>query len=644
LGDLKSFQARYFALRQSMIDDGLSLGLPFYPEDLQTLAERLTKEGTSFVLVTLPLLGKALDSGLVSGTFTGIPNFRQKRNTCLPHFMYSLFRRIFGDDGILLLTPCVDSIRFLRLFLLFDSKLKYEPTVKQEDQAVLGFSARMEANRKIRIPKDDPVLREAKSLLGRVLSTLDLSVIAPGHGPGVVAERKDRIERWEFSSWPLKAEKVYPYLTYGAHSIRAVLERGVGVPLTRVSYTRCCLVPKDFKGPRLISAENTVNQYLQQGQMKALMSFIDRHPLLSKSIKLRDQTFNQKRAQEAVAQNLVTLDLSDASDTVSATLVWYLLSDVPKLRKQLMATRSDYMVWKDQKIRITAFAPMGSATCFPIETLVFWAISMASIRQACLNPVTLLSDRSYNEYAQSLAVFGDDIIIPDYALDICLDTLLKVGCKPNKSKTCVATPFRESCGSDWYNGEDVTIIRNRLYAYERNTFKDQPVLCDLQRKFFVKGFYKTAALLAEWANYINPIPTLAIRHVLNVSVLKRMGWTALLERELIGVRLVSWILRELTFFEKQSLATDRFPFLLGFYSCTAGSKLRWNRSYQRWECRVMRPFQGFRDWVSGGYPRLHARLSGDQAERIAIRTLHKVKMAWSHIPIPPDFHQADKSI
>jgi len=69
LGDLKSFQARYLALRRSIIDDGIRVGVPFHEKDLQTLAERLSSEGTSFVKVTLPLLGRALDQGLVSVDF-----------------------------------------------------------------------------------------------------------------------------------------------------------------------------------------------------------------------------------------------------------------------------------------------------------------------------------------------------------------------------------------------------------------------------------------------------------------------------------------------------------------------------------------------------------------------------------------------
>jgi hypothetical protein len=642
MGDLKSFQERYIALRLSMIDDGIDLGLPIHVKDLSNLTERLEKEGTSFVKVTLPLLGKALDRGLVEGRFIPIPHFSRKRNTQLPSFMYSLFKGIFDDEGALLAHPDVTSIRYLRLFLLFDSKLYSEPTDKQAEDTVQGFRDRMANNRKVVIPRSNPVLLEAKRLLGSVLRPLDLSNIIPGHGPGAVAEKKERDERWDFRSWPKKAENVYPYYIYGTHSLRATLENKVGIALSPIGVTRCCLVPKDFKGPRLISAENTVNQYLQQGQMKALMSYIEDHPLLSKSIRLRDQSFNQKLASEAYGRCLDTLDLSNASDTVSATLVWYLLSEVPKLRRQLFSTRSDYMDYKGSRIRISAFAPMGSATCFPVETLVFWALTMATVRQTHLHPITHLGTRSYSEISSSVGVFGDDIILPSVSTDLLIYTLRSVGCEPNMSKTCRNTPFRESCGSEWYGNIDVTIIRNRKFQYWRCSIVDQPVLCDLQRKFFSKGYYKTAAFLSALANSISPMPTVAMSSVISNTSLRSMGWEGLNYARCNNPRLMSEVIPSLTFFERESLASDKFPFLLGFWpSIPRGCCIRWSKTYHRWECRVARPYQGMRDWSLGGYSRLLARLTGDSADRIAIRTDRKVKMAWSFIPFFLDFHQEE---
>lgn len=640
---------RFLALRQQMIADGILQGLPFHSDDLQVLHERATHEGTSFILVTLPLLGRALDHCLVTGHFTCPANFAMRRNTHLPRLFYSIFKRVIDDSGDLLVEPCTLSMYFLRQILLFDSKLISEPTSKQKDTAVEGFALRQAALRCVRLPIGDPILQRARWLLGRVLRGLDLSVIYPGHGPGVVAERLSREERWDFKSWPLKAEKYYPYLIYGTPSARACLERGTGVPLLKRMVTRCCLVPKDFRGPRLISAEPTVNQYLQQGQMKAIMHYVEYHPVLSRSIRLQDQTYNQRKAMKSYEDNTTTLDLSDASDTVSAALVWYLFAEVPLLRRQLMSTRSDFLSYNGREIRISAFAPMGSATCFPIETLVFWALSIASLGH--VRRLSGLPDE-LEALSLELAVFGDDIIIPSEAYPSLQSILTRVGCKVNVSKTCNLTPFRESCGTEWYNGTDVTIIRNKRYHYDdQRKFSNHPVLLGLQRKFFLRGLYSTANLCTDWAREIYPVCTIPIsRFPLGFGVRSPYAakWSVYggsVLHNLRGSRRCKAITEELSghapgltpegcsaYFFRFDFAVDKFPCAIGWtFDHCVKLPFRWNKDYQRMEIRVPMSFQSHKSWSSEGYGRLFARLSSDVTERFTNR-VDKTRLVWAYIP------------
>jgi hypothetical protein len=371
------------------------------------------------------------------------------------------------------------------------------------------------------------------------------------------------------------------------------------------------------------------------------MNYIRKHSLLGKSIKLEDQSFNQRLAQEALQRDLITLDLSNASDTVSTALVWYLFSGVPAIRRRLMATRSDFLCYKDRQIRISSFAPMGSAVCFPIETLVFWSISLASIMQA----------RSHDRFRSSpyelsadLAVFGDDIIIPAYAWPTLCSTLISVGCTPNMSKTCIDTPFRESCGSEWYAGIDVTIPRNRLYQYSSDRkFIDYPVLLGLQRKLFLKGCYSAADLLKQWAGEIWPVATLSVeslrfikppyislRDILTAKCSHKLDMQrSCRSRDLDYETEVS----KLGYFERQELAIDSFPCAIGLYEdISSNLPYRYNRDYQRYEIRVPIEINPSRPWRREGYPRLMARLLSDRIERIAIRR-RKTKMAWAYVPM-----------
>jgi hypothetical protein len=690
LGDLNSFLERIIALRQSIVDDGIAQGVPFHEKDIQTLVERLRSEGSSFVGVTLPLLGKALDNGLVTGQFICPANFSRKRDTCLPVFTGAVFGRIFGGDGNLLVSPEPCSIYFLRQFLLFDAKLITEPTVVQKKAAIDSFRERQRILGKTKVPLDHPILERAKLLLSRTLRELDLSVISPGHGPGGVAEGHDRIVRWDFRSWPLRAERWYPFHVYGSQSFVALCASGPPC-MVSTSYTKCSLVPKDFKGPRLISSESAATQYLQQGQMKSIMRYIQHHRLLSRSIKLTDQTVSQRMCKTSFGAGMGTLDLSNASDTVSAALVWYLLSGVPRLRSQLFCTRSQFLVYgKEIPVRITAFSPMGSAVCFPVETLVFWAITMASVRhvQASWKHTLTREGRRMlpreSETASEIAVFGDDIIAPTYAFSTIIGTLESVGCQVNRSKTCYMTPFRESCGSEWYNSIDITITRNRRYYYDvTRKFVNYPVLLDLQRKFFLQGLESTAALLSQWAREISPIVTIELGEFVpgiydaigrsdgnrpdyptaRRDWLRRLGVGSACFGSFGYAGRLTAFPSGLDCLVRGTTAFDRLCCAFGWYtSLDRGVPTRYNKNYQRTECRLPRLFQRTKQWdtysfpsenaslginpgkraplrkdssfrnrVSSEYARLLARVVGDSVERIAIRDLAS-KMAWSDLP------------
>jgi len=588
-----------------MLQDGIRLGLSYQEKDFEKLLSRGALEGASFFKVTLPLLGKALDQALVSGQFNCPTNFSLHRPSRLPNFCYRVFNTIFEDSGALRDEPNLLAIQHLRQFLLFDSKLFSEPTEKQKAEAESGFRERMETLRKVKIPYDHQILQDAKTLLGFVLRNLSLNTITPGHGPGAVAEMKDHDERWDFTSWPRKAERYYPYMLYGASSISSVVYQGRGIPLSGLSTTRVVLVPKDFKGPRLISVEPAAMQYLQQGQMKEMMRYFRRSSLLSRSIRLEDQTFNREKAQESFRLGSATVDLSNASDTVSAPLVWFLLSELPDLRRRLFSTRSDYArLPSGDTVRLSAFAPMGSATCFPVETLVFWSLAMATLRLHRLHKDSGFTTRylPWRELASSIAVFGDDIVIPSDALETFLSILRLVGCSPNMSKTCWKTPFRESCGGEWFSGTTVTIIRNKRYQYEdKKKITQLPILLDLQRKFFSKDYRKTSDLLASWAREIMPIYT----RTFNVP-------------------------------PDGSLADicddNRFCCAYGDHgSFDSGLRTRFNRDYQRLEVRIPSSVQPMKEWDAPDYPRLLASLLGNRVDRVAARDSN-VRMAWHFMP------------
>lgn len=629
MGVLNS-QFRALELHLAIMADGDSRGVPFCNKDRQTFLERGKSEGSSFVYVTLPKLGRAVDEGLVRGTFDSPVGFALRKETRLPKFLNAVFKTVFSDQGVLLEDPNILSIFYLRQLLLLNSKLVKEPTKEDERKAAGAFLARQQSLRRVVLPKDNPVLWLAQAILGKVLARLDLSDITPGHGPGVVHEGLEQDEKWDFTYWPSQANKVYPFHEYGVQSLEHLKTRSDRVLFLDRFDTKICLVPKDFRGPRLISAEMSAMQYLQQGQMKRMMAYIDNHSVMRLSIRMRDQTLNQMAAKFAYDEQKATLDLSDASDLLSAPAVWYLLSKVPHVRRYLFRTRAHSAIFDGERIRITAFAPMGSATCFPVETLMFWAISMASIhlhRYGRRIPTT----RTMSELGTEVKVFGDDIVIPIDCLQTCVSALQSIGCKPNMSKTCWETPFRESCGTEWFAGSSISITRNKRYTYDsQDKLGHFPFLSDLQRRLYVGGLKRSAELVSSWAMRIAPTALLPYPE----EWLDYCKHGSLQYLSYLAVRGASELPDDLYKVVRKAHASVAVAGSCLFADqgvYPPGLRIRWNQPLQRCEFRVPRSFQKARNWRLEGYPRLMARLLSDLSDRVASRNL-SVRKAWQPLP------------
>jgi hypothetical protein len=202
------------------------------------------------------------------------------------------------------------------------------------------------------------------------------------------------------------------------------------------------LQPKDAEVDRVTFSEPWLNAIAQQG-LSAIMV-----PYLRKwGITLHDQSKNQKMACRAsgvkdFTLSHATIDLTDASNCVLTVLVkdlfprdWFELLD---------AARTHLLHVDGQDIDSPMFVSMGNATTFPIECLVFGALTRACIR------VTngFVASRDY-------AIYGDDIVVPVTASLLLTEVLSFCGFLVNRSKSYYHGWFRESCGADWLGGLDV---------------------------------------------------------------------------------------------------------------------------------------------------------------------------------------------
>lgn len=197
-------------------------------------------------------------------------------------------------------------------------------------------------------------------------------------------------------------------------------------------------VDKTALTDRIIAIEPDLNMYLQRG-----IGAVLRKRLKHRGIDLNRQDLNATLARiGSQTGSLVTIDLASASDSVAIELCRLLLPT--DWFDALMLTRCEYTVLPDGKLhRLEKISSMGNGFTFELESLIFWALAVASVK--------LLHCED-----QRIGIYGDDIVVHNSVAEYLIGLLSYTGFETNVQKTFISGPFRESCGSHWFLGADVT--------------------------------------------------------------------------------------------------------------------------------------------------------------------------------------------
>lgn len=216
---------------------------------------------------------------------------------------------------------------------------------------------------------------------------------------------------------------------------------------------RLVFVPKSLTAYRSISMEPCSLMWVQQGVKDSLVSYICHHRYLSTRFVPEDQEPNRELAWlGSIDGSFATIDLSSASDSVTWSMARTWFRDT-FLFRWLVCTRSSSVLLPDgSEMALKKFAPMGSALCFPIECLIFCAITECAIRECGADP-----------RSSHYRVYGDDIVVETEYVNSVMNRLEENGFKVNLKKSFWTSPrgftFRESCGGEYLNGCDVTPCR-----------------------------------------------------------------------------------------------------------------------------------------------------------------------------------------
>lgn len=293
------------------------------------------------------------------------------------------------------------------------------------------------------------IIQDVRKMIRRLVGPLPSDLRSSGFGPGAtlnnpsrLATIPDKIE--SVPSGTARALYLYNHLFRDSAwcRFRPANQRGKQVVCRG---NRFFTVPKTATSLRGAALSPNVNGFLQKGIGRYLRSRLAGSGLhiggqpTRNGFSINDWSSADRHRRLAKQSSLLgdmsTIDLSDASNTISFRLIellwpsqWFSL---------LCDCREPFLQGPDGKWRkLEMFSAMGNGFTFELETITFWAICSVICKR-------------------SVHVFGDDIIVPTENAHDCLAALRFFGFVPNQRKTFVSGPFRESCGGDYFLGVNV---------------------------------------------------------------------------------------------------------------------------------------------------------------------------------------------
>lgn len=488
-----------------------------FERDLERLLRHVEQRGIHVYMVDLPAVAKHLTRCLDIGQFSlsGLALTKSVPfKGPAPAFLGGLYQLIFDVTGKLKSDYNTEAIFFLRQILICSKKVELPCSADNVEDEIRDFVAldstlpepegfwsavsptsqdaiaeyhgfRESAMYAARIREGYEGCKETSNpLLSIVMRNLDIvsgflvSALGPynpsewsfKHGPGAISERTGKSNKYCWSNWSPRLENVYPIADYGFHSYSAWADRCYADShLSRAGRrspdlgseepeSRLVAVPKTLTVPRLIAAEPSEHQWCQQNLWHY---FCHRSKVtwLSEFVRFTDQTRNQELCVRGSRDgSLATVDLSAASDRVTCHAVGQMYRSNPPLLLALQATRTRVVrqeITKAvvEKTTLRKFSTMGSACTFPIESLMFLAITLSATLAVRRKEVSLQNILALKE---EVAVFGDDIIVPSDSRALLFESLGVLHFKVNAAKSFWTGRFRESCGVDAMGGVTLT--------------------------------------------------------------------------------------------------------------------------------------------------------------------------------------------
>lgn len=432
---------------------------------------RLTNEGYKYLTVTLPKLAKCVLYAIEHGEFHVNSCDEGAPLTCFawkgrfPRYFRGLLLLIFDENGKVNDDPelVATGLYALRQICEYCYKLAVPFTDDQLSDAEQKY---VDIEREVAQYVPDP------NWVARLRTAFDrhFATLVRVSEPEIYASNRPRFTGGSFAGSSSIVEKYYAYKMLSDCEIGTTTSRykaysgffkpypssptPVSIKQTdTANYAEVLFVPKDSRGPRVISKEPMHSLRSQMAYFDYMTSALERATY--HRVNFRDQSVNRKLAAESSkTRQYATLDLKDASDRVSWVLVEQLFRYAPGMYNFLRKRTPIAQLPSGRKLGMAKLSGMGSGLTFPTMALVIYLSAVVG--------VMIRTGLPFNTVGKEVYVYGDDLIVPKAWLSYVKDGLVRSGLKVNLSKTYSNSHFRESCGADYYHGYEVAPVRLKL--------------------------------------------------------------------------------------------------------------------------------------------------------------------------------------
>lgn len=519
---MKSHVSDLCELAVSIYTDATAKCVALQPDnrDVMRITARVKHEGLSFLTITLPSFGKDFERSLANGGIDSdcFRSFRKQR--AIPAFLQGMLSHVFDSGtGRLLDDPEIAAIEGIRQVAYTFKKLEIPCSAGRTRGALREFKSTEQIFQDALAPDDlDYFLRVSHAIWTEVFGfhRVEFEDLRPRHGPGATAEKISGNQKYSWQRWHERLEPYFPFLHWAYSSENALegeeFESWKLVSEEEEQPVRVTPVPKTLKGPRIIAIEPVCMQYTQQALSRYVMKRIERSRLTSGQVNFHSQKINRDLALISSADGkFATLDLSSASDRVPYSVAIRMFDFDPDLQGAISSCRSKRAQMPDGEIiSLGKFASMGSALCFPVESMYFYTVCVGALLAKHNLPVTR---KNVQKMSKRVYIYGDDIVVPTDGATTVIEHLHKYYCKVNTTKSYWTGKFRESCGIDAYDGEVVTPTYIKCLRPDNRRETSKLISwVETSNLFYKRGYWRTASSLMEACeSYLGALPIVGPR-------------------------------------------------------------------------------------------------------------------------------------